>query len=101
MQEIQKDDIGTVLELTIKDQDDVVVNISAATTLEIIFKKPDNNRVTKTATLVNDGSDGKMKYAFVSSDLDLIGIWRFQGYIVLPNGEWYTNIKQFKVVNNL
>lgn len=101
MQEVQKDDIGTVLEITIKDQDNAVVNLASATTTEVIFKKPGGTKVTKTATFVSDGSDGQIRYAFVDGDLDIKGIWRFQGYIVLPNGEWYTSIREFKVIDNL
>ncbi len=98
--EIHVGDIGTVFELTVMDGA-AVVNISTATTKQIILKKPDLTKSTKTATFTTDGSDGKMRYVIVADDLDQSGDWQAQGKIIMPSGTWYTDISEFTVHANL
>lgn len=99
--EIRLGDIGTVFEITIQDNG-TVVDISEATTQEIIFKKPDvDTVVVKATSFVTDGSDGKIKYTVASGDLDVIGKWQIQARIVLPGGEWKSDIVEFQVLPNL
>lgn len=102
--EIHKLDIGTSFELTLYDNatgTPVLVDVSTATVKSIIFEKPDGTIVTKEATFVTDGSDGKINYVTVTNDLDLIGNWKIQGKVTMPTGSWYTDISKFKVYDNL
>lgn len=99
--EIHKFDIGTILTTTIKDGIGVV-NISDATTKTIILGKPDGTKLTNAGTLTTDGEDGKMYYSTVANDLDQIGWWKIQGYIVSSNGgEWRSDIGNFEVHKNI
>lgn len=98
---IQKNDVGLAIRVTIKDQDDIVVDVSGATTKELIFKKPDDSIVTKTASFYTDGTDGVIQYVTESNFLDTAGIWSVQGHIVLAGGEWKTTIDEFSVNKNL
>ncbi len=100
VEEVHVGDIGTVFQVTIKDGTSVV-DISSATTLQIIFKKPDGSRATKTAVLVNSGTDGKMKYTTIANDLDRQGSWRLQGRVVMSGGEWRSSVGNFDVYENL
>lgn len=99
--EIHLDDIGTVFEITVMDGDDVV-DISEATTKEIIFRKPDGSKVTQTADFITDGSDGEIQYVSVEDDLDQAGAWHIQSYLVLPD-DWtgHSDVGDFKVHKNL
>jgi len=90
-------DIGTVIRLTILDQDGNALDISLATTLQIAFKKPNGTTVQKTAVLVGTGTDGKVYYQFVTGDLDVAGAWIAQAKVVLPGGTWYTTEALFNV----
>lgn len=99
--EIRQYDIGTKFLITLKDQDGVVVDVSSAITLEIIFKKPSATSVTKTASLETDGTDGQINYVTISGDLDEIGKWEMQASVVLGAGSWKTDIQEFKVYRNL
>ena len=63
--EIHVGDIGTVFEVTVKDGEDVV-DVSSATTRQLIFKSKDGAVLTKTAVLVTDGTDGKIKYTTIA-----------------------------------
>jgi hypothetical protein len=64
VQEIHLGDIGTVFEVTLKDCD-VIVDISTATEMYIIFQKPDGTKLTFDAEFTTDGEDGKLQYVTV------------------------------------
>ena len=98
--EIHKNDVGTIFEIEVRDSIKTV-NISTATDLFVIFKKPDGTTVQKTGVFKTDGSDGIIQYTTVLNDLDIAGKWKLQANIVLPNGSWYSDITNFEVVNNL
>lgn len=98
--EIHVGDVGTVFEVTIQD-DGVAVNISTATTKEIIFRKPDKTKVTKAANFSSNGTDGKIRYTTVANDLDQAGLWSLQAHIVLPSGDWKSSTSEFSVASNL
>ena len=48
---VRKDDKGTVLRLTVKDENGDAIDVSSATTKEIYLRKPDGE--LKTVTAVN------------------------------------------------
>lgn len=98
--EIHVDDIGTQLIMTVKD-DGVVVDISNASSLSVILKKPDGQNYTKTGTLLTDGTDGKMYYTSVNGDFNAAGNYKIQGIVELSGGTFYTSISTFKVFCNL
>ncbi len=98
--EIHVNDIGTVLIFTIKDGSSVV-DVSTATTKQIIFSNPSCSTVTKSGSFTTDGTDGKIQYTTVSGDLDVGGTWRAQAYIVIGGNEWHSDITSFEVHPNL
>ena len=57
--EIHLNDVGTKFLVTIKDGSSAV-NISSASTKEIIIQKPSGTKITATATFDSDGTDGKI-----------------------------------------
>ena len=99
--EIHQYDIGTIFEITLMDGTSIV-DISGATTMEITFQKPDGiTNVIKTAVHTTDGTDGKLQYVTILDDLDIIGTWKKQAFVVLSTGEWSSDIDNFKVHKNL
>jgi len=98
--EIHKGDVGTVFQVTLLDGT-TVVDISGATTKQILFQKPNGTTMTKNATFVTDGTDGKLKYTTVANDLDTIGLWKIQARVVLPTGSWHSDTGTFRVYKNL
>lgn len=93
-------DIGTIFRLTVKDQDEDIVNVASGT-YSIDFKKPAGTIVTKNAYLYTDGSDGIIQYSAESGLLDTKGQWQLQGFVELPAGQWHTEIFDFTVKQNL
>ena len=101
--EIYKDDEGTVLLVTVKENS-VAKNISTATTKTVKFTKPGGDTVSKTLEFVTDGSDGQLDYTFEADLIDEVGKWVGQVYLEMPAGKWHTttfefNVKQYIVVS--
>ncbi len=99
--EIHLNDLGTDLVVTIKDGTSVV-DISTATTRQLILGKPDGTSLTKSGTFTTDGTDGKLQYTTIVSDLSVIGWWKIQGYIVTSTGKKFrSDIGNFEVHANI
>ncbi|MCB0190628.1 MAG: hypothetical protein KDJ65_01645 [Anaerolineae bacterium] len=97
----QIDDVGVVIRLTItKQSDGAALDISAASTTQIDIRKPDGTLLNKTASLTNDGADGKMECETASSDLDIEGEYEVQGYVVISGSPKRTTKKRFDTLEN-
>ncbi len=96
---IHINDIGTDLQITVQEGASVV-DISAASTLQILLTAPSGAVKTKTATLINTGTDGQMHYTTQSGDIDETGIWSYRGRVTYSASQVYTTIdpQQFTVV---
>ena len=94
-------DIGTVFELTIKDTDEAVIDVSTAAVKYIYFQDPTGTRMRKTATFTTDGTDGKIEYVTIAGDIDEVGTWQVQGYVETSLGKFYTEKMSFQVLSTL
>lgn len=99
--EIRVGDNGTKHLITVKDQDKAVVDMSEATTITIYYKKPDGTVISKTGTLVTDGTDGKIQVFLLDSDLTDEGHYKWQGYFIFPLGSWKSDIHDLEIHANL
>lgn len=99
-QQIFVNNIGTEFIISITDND-VIVDISSATTLHIIFQKPDSTSLTVDASLYTDGTDGVIHYIDADGSLDQSGFYKIQTYIEIDGGSFYSSIGTFKVYCNL
>lgn len=93
-------DVGTKVLLTFLD-DDVALDISGASEVLFIFKKPGGHCLSKTAVFYTDGSDGVAVYIAEEGFFDEVGKWGLQGRVVLPDGAWSSDSSVFSVVGNL
>lgn len=103
--EVHVGDIGTVFRITLKDKQCdgtmVILDVSAASKLDIIFRAPNGIKKTKSANFTTDGSDGKIEYISLDGDIDSAGEWKIQVYLELPSGKWSSDIGSFYVYENL
>ena len=101
--EIHVGDIGTAFRLTIYDcqATPVVIDVSAATAIEIKFRRPDYSSFAKTGVFVTDGIDGQIEYITILDDLDAEGDWNIQAKVTLPTGIWNSNLESFSVKGNI
>ena len=73
-------DIGTDFQITVTE-DDAAVNISTATDLAVIFKKPDGSTSEVVASKLTDGVDGVLHYQTVAGVIDQAGAWTYRGEV--------------------
>lgn len=99
---VQEGALGVPISVTIKNPDGTARNISDATVKDFIFRRPDGVKVTKTASFLNDGSDGKLYYlTAAANDLSPPGPWYLQASIVQPGYTGRSNVGIFFVNKNL
>ena len=98
--EIHLNDIGTKFLVTITDGSSAV-DVSSASTKQIIIKKPSGSKLTVAASFNSDGSDGKIYYNALADNLDEAGSYKLQGKVIISDGTFYTDITSFKVHRNL
>jgi len=84
MTEFGVGDIGNILILTVLEND-VAKDISNATTKEYFIKRPNEVSVKVTAAFNSTGADGKLKYVFIATDLDIVGLYEVQVSLVTPS----------------
>jgi hypothetical protein len=97
---LQQNSIGAIIELTVME-DEAAVDISAATTKQFVFRKPDGSLVTKTASFSGSGADGKLRYSTDTAFLDQPGTWRVQASLVFTGFTGRTEAEPFSVRPNL
>lgn len=103
-EEVHYNDIGTIFLVTINDCVSgvaTILDVSSASTLELIFKSPSGIATTKNALLDTDGTDGKIKYTTIDGDLNEVGTWRIQANIGVGGGLYRSDVGSFKVYENL
>lgn len=100
--ECSKNDTGVCIPVEIRRGDNTVESLlGSATALKMYFRKPSGESIQRTAVLVNDGSDGLMKYTTVAGDLDEVGSWLVQAGFTLGGFVGRTSHATFYVRDNL
>lgn len=94
-------DYGVHFNLTIKDQDDSVVDISTNSGTFITFLRPDKTTFNRTPVIPNGGTDGLLRYTLQSGELSQVGIWSLSATVILNSGTFHSNIPEFRVLPNL
>jgi len=78
------------------------VDISTQTGLEIVLLGPGSIRLAQSASLVTDGTDGKMTADFASGTITASGEWKVQGNVTLSApAVYHTEVKTFPVHANI
>jgi hypothetical protein len=99
--EIQVKDAGVQFIIQVLDLYGSVVNIGAATALQVLFLRPDQSLLAVSANLYSNGVDGKIQYVSVAGDLGQTGRWGIQAAYQIGGNQKYTSIKYFNVDANL
>jgi len=98
---------GQILPLifVVRDQDDNLVNLAAASSRVIVLITANNGVKQFDAQLHTDGSDGKMQYITKNEsgqvDLDNNGDYKAQAFAVIGGIEYPSDIIEFHVFPNL
>ena len=91
---------GVSLRVTIKEND-LPVDISAATSIVYLIRKPDSSLLTVTASFYTNGTDGVLTYTTVNGDTNIAGVYKYQARMTLGGGLFYTSWDTFKVHCNV
>ena len=72
------DDFGTIFRVTVQEcVSDALqaVDVSSASAMSFIFKKPDDTTTTVTPVFTTDGTNGQIQYVTLDGDIDAAGVW--------------------------
>lgn len=95
-------DVGTVFKVTVLDEDGTAVDLSSATTKEIIFRDPTGAVTTQTASFFTTGTDGIITYTTqATTDIDVAGAWQLQAHVEYDTNDLRSNPVGFFVNKNL
>ena len=106
---VHQNDVGTLFRITVTEKVwnaatecwDTAVDISDATSTEILFLLPSGKVKVRPAAFSSDGTDGKIEYTTTAGDIDEAGgarrPWSFSGWIGRPAAEHTTLSHQFRV----
>ncbi len=98
---IHSNSTGVVFRQTLKDEAGVVVDLTGHTTLEFVFLRPNETTMIRTASLVGPAVNGTIQYVGLNGEYDATGSWRWQARVVIPSGEWWSDVSDFEVLQNL
>lgn len=96
MSNIYVGDNGTVVEISISD-DDGAVNLTTATTITATFTKPDGTTFEKTFS-VTDAAAGECNTTLMSADNSAAGIYTFKTVASFVNGSIFRGSVQSYLV---
>lgn len=89
---------GTVFRITIKDPDEVVIDISAASSKSVKFRAPDGTVSTKAGSFTTDGTDGQLQYSDTDGSLQNVeGRWKLWGVVVIASKTYISTPLQYAV----
>lgn len=97
----QESAVGVIIQYTVLDYNANPLDISSATVKSLVFKKPDGTVVTKTATFVTNGTDGKLKYTSIAGDLAPYGTFSVQAMLTMTGFDGRSEVETFDVERNL
>ncbi len=97
--ELHVGDNSTIIVTLTEDQ--VATDVSAATIITFLFQKPDKTKLTRTGAFNTDGTDGKVRYRFLTADLDVAGPWKVQVQITEGANVFNSAVGDFKVNRNI
>lgn len=99
---IQRTDTGVNFVVTLLDeQTNQILNISSATNINFIFRRPDKVTYIVDGSLYTDGTDGKVQYTSQPSDMTVAGLWKFQVSYQLNGATKLSSYTTFQVSSNL
>lgn len=102
MVNIQRSDIGVQFIVTITDeQTSQILDLSSATNIQFIFRRPDKHVYIVSGSLYTSGKDGKVTYISQDTDLTIQGIWKLQVSYQLNDAFKTTIWDSFQVLPNL
>lgn len=101
LQECQELNAGIQIVVYVLDQLANPTNISAASSLFLLFQRPDGSTFNKVANFLTNGQDGGLYYTVVDTDFSQDGTWFVQASFLLVGDKKTTRQGSFLVGPNI
>lgn len=92
---------GRPHEITVKKEDGTARDLSGATALQLTYKKPGGSTLVVTPVFKTDGTDGVIKYTFLTGEIDKAGSWPYQLLYTDALGALHSSIGSLEVGANI
>ena len=89
------------MEFTVKDQADAPVDLTGASPMVVKIRKPNDEILSRNASFVNSGTDGKIFFVTQADDLDQVGEFEFQALVTLGGILYPSDILLVEVHENI
>ncbi len=100
--EVQVSSFGWNFDLRVVDSVGAPIDVSAATTMEFLAKKPSASAsMILLAAFITDGIDGRLRHVVATGEIDTVGTWQVQTHVIMPGAELFSSILFFDVKANL
>lgn len=106
--QVHENDIGTRFRFLVKRSVRFAFDLSLATGVFVVFRRPDRTSFVVNGTLEQPpdstllpGQHGVFYYDTQDGDLVPAGDWYLQGIVALPTGTWGTSVVSMRVYPNL
>lgn len=97
MPDINLGDIGTVLSITVLSaRTGQPLDLSTATTLEILLQRPDFTNMVKTATS-SSPTTGVLQAVVGQGDISMAGTWHVRAHVAGPGYDYHSDLKPMTV----
>lgn len=102
MCDIRLNDIGTAFTVSVYDETDSLVDLTPYSgNISFLFSKPDNTLIERNGVITYTGASGITHYTSQSGDINVAGLWQLQCKLVNSPSQFYTDIYEFRVSENL
>lgn len=92
---------NVVLQVTVVDQDEQPIDVSAATSLQFWLRAPDGSPRPVPAAFASNGLDGKIQYVTSAEDLPEAGRWSLQAQLTFQTQVLLTRWASFRAKANI
>ena len=100
MTDLHISDVGTLIKMLVLDGT-TPVDLSTATTKEILFKHKTGVTFRRAGSFLTNGTDGYLTYVLVNGDIELQGKWELQVYLEFSTGHWHSSKATFEAATNI
>lgn len=101
MADIQMDQVGVKFEIELRDEAEILFDLTNQSGIYFIFQKPDTSKLRQSGSISGNPVNGRVIYVSKTGDLDQTGRWSYQSQLLLPGKVYFTEVEHFKVKDNL
>jgi hypothetical protein len=95
-------DVGTIIEVALKDSDGKSVDLTYANSAGIRFVPPSGVAFTRVCEFVGERVNGRIGYIIESGDITEVGMYSYETFVNFSDGSYFTSTEgDFEVEKTL